>query len=238
MPIQVICPGCHVRFSVADQHGGKQGPCPKCKELITIPKPEEEIVVHAPDHSEAGSVGVGGRHALKTYGRKETKFKPLWFAGIAGAVLATVFLAILMRSGDSTPAGWILALGAISLGPPLAWAGYTFLRDAELEAYSGSSLWIRAVVCGLVFALLWGVYLFVGEQLFGDKDFSTPLVLETWQTLTLAAGVAAIGTFAAFVAFDLEPTVGVVHFALYFGTTILLRLLLGLAALPGLGAGG
>ena len=36
--------------------------------------------------------------------------------------------------------------------PPIAWAGYTFLRDDELEAYRGVNVAIRALACGLVFA--------------------------------------------------------------------------------------
>ena len=67
MPINVTCPGCLKRFSVADKFAGKQGPCPKCKKIITIPKKEDQVVIHAPDHSEAGAVGAGGRHVLKTY---------------------------------------------------------------------------------------------------------------------------------------------------------------------------
>ena len=54
MPIHVVCPSCHARFKVGDQHGGKTGACPKCKGQIQIPKAEDEIIIHAPD-SEAGA---------------------------------------------------------------------------------------------------------------------------------------------------------------------------------------
>jgi hypothetical protein len=37
------------------------------------------------------------------------------------------------------------------------------------------------------------------------------------------------------VAFDFEPITGFFHFALYFGATILLRAVMGLDMLPGLG---
>jgi hypothetical protein len=40
MPIQVVCPSCKTSFKVSDQFAGKQGPCPKCKAPIRIPKPE------------------------------------------------------------------------------------------------------------------------------------------------------------------------------------------------------
>ncbi|HQU46767.1 MAG TPA: hypothetical protein PK867_28445, partial [Pirellulales bacterium] len=38
MPIQVVCPSCKTNFKVSDQFAGKQGPCPKCKAPIRIPK--------------------------------------------------------------------------------------------------------------------------------------------------------------------------------------------------------
>ena len=84
MPIQVTCPGCLKRFSVADKFAGQKGPCPKCKQIITIPKKEDEVVIHAPDHSEAGAVGASGRNVLKTFKRKDTKFQPLVFTAVIG----------------------------------------------------------------------------------------------------------------------------------------------------------
>src|SRR4029078_3445076 len=84
-------------FSVGDKFAGKQGPCPKCKAVITIPKPADEVVIHAPEHSEAGAIGVGGRHALKTYKRQDTKFKPLVFTAVAGSVLVTLLVSLVMR---------------------------------------------------------------------------------------------------------------------------------------------
>ena len=40
----------------------------------------------------------------------------------------------------------VLGIGAVLLAPPLVLAGYSFLRDDELEPYSGRALWIRAGV--------------------------------------------------------------------------------------------
>src|SRR3954471_19717276 len=102
MPIPVTCPGCLKRFSVADKFAGKQGPCPNCKKTITIPKLEDQVVIHAPEHSEAGAVGAGGRHALKTYKRTDTKFKPLMFTAVIGAVLVAILIALVLRSQAQT----------------------------------------------------------------------------------------------------------------------------------------
>lgn len=234
MAIHVICPGCHARFSVADKFAGQTGPCPKCKGKITIPKVEDQVVIHAPEHSEAGAVGAGGRHVLKTYKRKDTKFQPLIFTGVIGAVLVALMVALVLRSTGSVEV-WMKALGAIVLGPPLAWAGYTFLRDPELEAYKGTSVAIRSVACGLVYALLWGVYWWVGGYIGGPDAFTKGM--EMYQLGILVALVLAIGTFAAYVSLDLEPGSAFFHAAMYFGVTVVLRLVAGLSALPGLGAG-
>jgi hypothetical protein len=233
MPINVTCPGCMKRFSVADKFAGQKGPCPKCKTVITIPKKEEEVVIHAPEHSEAGAVGVGGRHALKTYKRKDTKFQPLVFTGVVGFVLVALLIALVLRStGEIEP--WLKAVAAAVLGPPLAWAGYTFLRDAELEGYSGMPLIIRSLACGLVYALLWGVFTFLGNRFFGDQFTSG---LEIWQMVVLIVPIFAAGTLAAYAAFDLEPGSAFFHCAMYFAVTVLLRFVAGLPVIPGVGAG-
>lgn len=230
MPINVICPGCHARFKVADKFAGQQGPCPKCKALITIPKPEDEVVIHAPEH-EAGAVGVSGRHALKTYKRRDTKFRPLVFAAVIGSVLAILLVALVVRGMQDQPT-WLLAAAAALLGPPAAWAGYTFLRDDELEGYDGPALVIRATACGLVYALLWGVYMFVGGQVWGWDAMAGGL--EIWQMIVLGALALGIGTGAAYVSLDLDAGSGFFHCAMYFGITVLLRAIIGLPAVPGL----
>jgi hypothetical protein len=232
MPIQVTCPGCLKRFSVAEKFAGQKGPCPKCKQIITIPKLEEQVVIHAPEHSEAGAVGAGGRHVLKTYKRKDTKFQPLLFTAVIGAVLVALLMALVIRS-SGPPELWLKALAAALLGPPLAWAGYTFLRDPELEAHQGTGLIIRSLACGLVYALLWGVFWFLGDRFFGPDAMKKGL--QIFQMIVLVVPIFAAGTLAAFASFDLEPGSAFFHCALYFAVTVLLRLVANLPAVPGLG---
>jgi hypothetical protein len=234
MPINVTCPGCMKRFSVADKFAGQKGPCPQCKTVITIPKKEEEVIIHSPEHSEAGAVGAGGRHVLKTYRRADARFQPLVFTGVIGFVLVALLIALVVRSAGA-PETWLKALAAVLLGPPLAWAGYSFLRDPELEGYQGTAFATRSIACGLVYALLWGVYWFIAFHWGGPDAFTKGL--EVFQLVVLAAIVLGIGTFAAYVSFDLEPGSAFFHTAMYFAVTILLRLVAGLPALPGLATG-
>jgi hypothetical protein len=232
MPIQVTCPGCLKRFSVADKFAGQKGPCPKCKALIVIPKKEDEIVIHAPEHSEAGAIGTGGRHVLKTYKRTDTKFQPLLFTGVIGFVLVAILVALVIRSVGA-PEVWLKTLAAVVLGPPIAWAGYTFLRDPELEAHRGLSLALRSAICGLVFALLWGIYWFIAYKWGGTEAFTKGMPI--FQLVLLSLIVVGIGTFAAFASFDLEPGSAFFLCAMYLALTVVLRLIAHLPALPGLG---
>jgi hypothetical protein len=235
MPIQVTCPGCHTRFTVGDQHAGKTGACPKCKAQITVPKKEDEVVIHAPE-LEAGAKDAKGRSVLKPLRRKEAKFKLTTFAVVVGLALLTVAVTWLLGRNDlGDNLIWVLAVGAMLLGPPLAYAGYTFLRDDELGYYQGKSVVVRSVACGLVYALLWGVYVFVGRQVFGNEEFDTK-GLEMVQIAGLAIPTMIVGAGTAFVCFDLEMITGFFHYALYFVVTIGLRFVMHLPLLPGMGS--
>lgn len=233
MAIQVTCPNCLTRFAVADQHAGKEGPCPKCKGRIKIPTLEEQVVVIAP--TDTGPKDAKGRSVLKTIKWRDTEFQPVVAAAVAAVVLLVLLGALLVRvsSPELKNNLGLLAAGAAVVGPLSAWAGYTFLRDAELEPFRGGELWLRALGCGAVYALLWGLYIFVAGYI-GESDWQKN-GLEVWQMLVPSAMVIGFGILAAFVALDLEPTVGFVHCAMYFAITIGLRLVVGLSAIPGLG---
>ncbi len=233
MPIPVTCPSCHTRFKVGDQHAGKTGPCPKCKKPIQIPELGDEVVIHAPE-LEAGAKDSKGRSVLKPIKRKEAKFSLNITVVTTGLVLLSVAIAWLLgRSDLGDNQLWALAGGAILLGPLLAYAGYTFLRDDELGIYEGSAAIIRAVACGLVYALLWGVYIFLGSQVFGNEAFEEGL--EMVQIVGLGVVSMGIGAFAAFVCFDFDFLTGFFHYMLYLLVTIGLRFVMGLPFIPGMG---
>ena len=66
-------------------------------------------------------------------------------------------VAVLVRFfvSDKLP---VAAAGAVPPASLLCIAAYSFLRDQELEAYTGKSLYLRAALCGLAYALLWAAY--------------------------------------------------------------------------------
>lgn len=228
MAIQVTCPGCLKRFSVGDQFAGKQGPCPKCKTLITIPKPEEQVIIHAPVE---GPTDAKGRPILKTEKTKDAKFQPIIAGAVGAVVLATLLVAFVLRGKSAEDLIPVLVGGAILLGPLVAWSGYAFLRDSELEPYRGGELWLRAAACGLAFALAWLAFWYVARQI--SPDYVKEGML-TWQLLVCSAIAFVIGTIAAFAALDLEPLNAFFLCAMYFVLTVMLRLILDLPALPGL----
>ena len=105
MPIRVICPGCHTRFKVGDQHAGKTGACPKCKGQIEIPESDDEVVIHAPE-LEAGAKDAHGRSVLKPIARKEAKFQVNATIAIVGLAILAIAIAFLTGKSDlaTTPA--------------------------------------------------------------------------------------------------------------------------------------
>jgi hypothetical protein len=233
MPIHVICPSCHARFKVGDQHAGKTGACPKCKGQIQIPAASDEVVIHAPE-SEAGAKDAKGRNVLKPIKRKETKFQLNTALMVGGAVILTVAIAFLLGNSKEQLKDvmtYILAAGAILLGPPLAYAGYSFLRDDEKGSFEGKDLLVRCLAAGLVFAATWGVYAYLDAMLFRASPEEK---LEIMNIGILVAVAAGIGTFTAFVAFDFDPITAFFLFAMYFGATVLLRFVMGLDFLPGM----
>lgn len=220
MAIDVICPGCHARFRVSDKFGGKKGPCPKCKEIIRVPDASEQVVIHAPEHSEMGAKNAAGQYVLKPIEREQTRVQPLVVAGIVALSLVVVVLAFLLRGVEDKTL--FLAIGAVLLAPPLALGGYTFLRDDELEPYTGRSLAVRTLLCSLVYAGLWGAYAYVYTLIYGDAPALA------WNVLPLAAVILLIGGGTAFVCYDLDFGSGLFHYCFYLLVTILLRMAMGL----------
>jgi len=225
MPIQVTCPGCHKRFTVSDKYAGQKGPCPKCKTQIQIPDKSQEVVIHAPE--EFGPKDAKGTAVLKPIARREAKFSTPAAVLIGAAVVAVLVVALILRGPivrgqKGAYLEWVLGAGAVLLGPMLAYSGYSFLRNEELEPHRGRALLLRSLICGVGYAALWGAYALVVQLgLPGEK-------IELFQLLIIAPIMIALGGGIAFASMDLDFGTGLIHYAFYLVATVVLRLIMGL----------
>jgi hypothetical protein len=217
---------------VSEKFAGKQGPCPKCKTVINIPKASEEVKIHSPaDFAGTAAKDQAGRPVFKPIAREETKVKPQWVAAIAAGVLITLGAAWMLgrasRLDDGTAdiSGFVLGIGAILVSVPLVIAGYSVLRNQELEPYRGQELLLRSAICGICYAALWGVYAILKAKGIVADDSG----LETW--IFTGPPIIAAGGGVAFLSLDMEYGNGVLHYSFYLGATVLLRLIMGLHAL-------
>jgi hypothetical protein len=223
MPIPVICPGCKAQFTVSDQFAGRTGPCPKCKQPITIPAAVvKTVTIHEPEAPTAGSA-TAGRPPLAPIKRVEKPVTSLAFAATAAGAVATMLLAWLAGAtfAPEKPPDWLLAVGGFLVAIPSAALGYVGIRDRELEPYRGRALLVRTLICAAVYAGLWCAKgILPAEQ-----------TAEMWQWLYLGPLLFVPGVIAAMAAFDLDQGRAVAHVSLYAMFTSLLRWLAGLAPL-------
>jgi hypothetical protein len=220
MPIPVICPGCQARFTVSDQFAGRTGPCPKCKQPITIPAAVvKAVTIHEPDVPATSSAATG-RPPLAPIRRLDKPISTVAFVAIGAGLVAAMLLSWLapMFFHPAPIPAWVLAAVAFGLAVPCAFLGYIGVRDRELEPYAGRSLLVRSLVCGAVYAGLW-----CAKGLLPAESTA-----EMWQWLYLGPLFFVPGAIAAMATFDLDQGRAVAHFSLYAMFTVFLRWLAGL----------
>ncbi len=220
MSIRVVCTGCMKSFDVSDKFAGRSGKCPNCKGDITIPKKEDEVVVHGGE--DFGPEDGAGRPVLKPIERTDAKVSPIITTVIVLAVILVFALAFVFRGmSENGPPLIVLILGALGLGPALAMGGYSFLRDQELEPYRGKELWIRSLLCGLGYAAVWGAFAYLKWYLFEGE-------LESFHLAFLVPAMVALGGGVALISLDMEYISGAIHFGFFLIVTVLLRWIMGL----------
>jgi hypothetical protein len=227
MPIPVTCPSCHARFQVSEKFAGKKGPCPKCKKPISIPKLEQQVKID--DRAHGGTKDAAGKLVLKPITRSESKLGKGALAGIGVGVLVAIGAAFgigMMYEDKTAIPGWLLGAGAFLLAPPLAIAGYGFLRDDELEAHTGTGLILRALACSVGYAALWILYYLlvpVEYRRLGDDPIIAAIVI---------APFLAIGAMIGLASFDLDLGNAVMHYMVYVIVCIVLTLIMGWPMIP------
>jgi hypothetical protein len=220
MAIDVTCPGCKTRFQVSDKFAGKKGPCPKCKVVIQVPEKKDEVIIHAPEVS--GPTDSRGVAVLQPIFREEVRLPVPLIVGIVLSVVVVLVMALVLRlqfPGGKIPEG-LTILGSILLAPPLVFAGYTFLRDDELEPYRGLPLVLRLIPCSIVYPLLWGIYWFA----FWYLEIPPQLI----HMVFVVPAMVALGAVTAQASLDLEFGPAALHYALYLVSMVVLRLIMGM----------
>ncbi len=220
MPISVLCPGCQTRFNVSEKFAGKQGPCPKCKKVITVPDvAAEEIKVHAPE-AYGGAKDAKGRPVLKPIARVQRKLSPTLIVAIVGAIVLTLAVAFMMRLAPDDSKVLIAAVGLAIVSPALALAAYSFLADDEGDPYRGRALLLRCLLCGWAYALLWAVYWPLAAN-----DIITG---EIWQWVFVIPVFVAAGAGISFATLDLDFGNAALHYCFFLFVTIFLRFAIGM----------
>ena len=226
MSIRVTCNKCHTRFNVSEKFAGKEGPCPKCKTKIRVPKPSDEIRIEAP--KSKGPTDTKGRAIVDPILRKETVLSSVQIVLLVAGLVGFLALAFAMRFAgieEDASTWWVLlGLGALLLAVPLIFVTYHIIRDNDLEPFSGFELWKRIAICSVVFAITWialpaAAYAFDGQYWIGS-----------WALASLA--MFGAGAVASMGSFEFDWLLGVVHYGLYFAIAIIGRWLAGLPALP------
>jgi hypothetical protein len=117
---------------------------------------------------------------------------------------------------------WLRLAGLLVVSPPLVVAGYSFLREEELEPYRGKWLWLRATVCALVYVALWAGLWAVLEYV--PRDVTST----AWNWIFVGPPFFVIGAGAAFATLDLDFGSGFFHYCFYLLVTMALGAVAGL----------
>jgi hypothetical protein len=193
--------------------------------VITVPAAADEIEIPEPE-PEDDAKEENNFAEFKPLARAETHLRPVLAAGVVLTVVLVIALAFILRGSNAKSSSLLLGCGAVVLAPLLVLAGYTILRNQELEPYQGAALAARVAVCATVYAVLWGVLWGLKHWLLAGDE-----ALESWSTLYLLVPPLTIGSAAAWATLDLDLGSGFFHYCLYLGACVLLRLTMGLAAL-------
>jgi len=230
MSIQITCSKCFTRFNVSEKFAGQKGPCPKCKAVITIPAANQEVVVH---EAATGPKDATGRPILKPIFRQDAPITAIhWtIVGCSAFVMLTVAVVGRAMYPPAEFPGWGLGFGALLCGVPAALVGYILLRDPEAGGFRGLEFWVRTAACAAGFAVLWAMSPLMA---FAFKEpVANPTLLS--QSVALAFLILAGGGLSL-LAFEFDYLMGIVHSVSFLALCVVMRLIAGLSAVPGLGS--
>lgn len=261
MPIQVTCPGCKATFSVSEKFAGKQGPCPKCKAPIQVPKvaaaanpagaatvsktavagkpaavePPVDVKIHGPEEAAKTGKTKTGHPTSKPLLRTDARLTWKLLLFVVGTTTLLFVAAYFGRTVVAGPAPLydsqlnnadavsahrmafikVYALRAVALlaiGWPIVIAGYTVLRDDELEPYRGRGLHLRTLYCLIGYLASWGIYAWIPDD----------LRQETYLWILLVPMVVLPAAVTAYFTLDLDFFGSTMHACFFFLVTLML----------------
>ena len=202
--IFVTCSQCRGRFQADEKHAGKAVPCPKCKNMLRIPLPEDDIVIHGGEMFNNGPKDSKGRVVLQPIERVETRWSWLYascvLVGLAVFLTATWFLRGVFASIPTLSYGGILLL-ALAYVP----GAYHIFRDADLEPYRGKSLGVRVLIVTAVYVILWLILDYV------LKLFGGPIEIYWW--FFVAPPILFVGALASDLTLEFPFGDALLHYA-------------------------
>ncbi|MDR1382504.1 MAG: hypothetical protein LBJ67_01455 [Planctomycetaceae bacterium] len=221
MAIDVTCPGCFKRFQVSDRYAGHKGHCPSCNTIITIPK--EQVKIHAPDELQPDGKTIKGRVILKPIDRNVAVIGVKEWGIIVLCAIGAFGLAFLVNHFRETIGRWgvdaIAAIGMVAVAFGMSIFGYVLLRSGdELEYHEGIELYKRAGMCSGTYALLWVLF----EIIVAHVGLQGTILY--WFFLIPFVTVCIIASYGLF---DLDYSIAVAHYLLFFVAVLFLRWAIG-----------
>ena len=218
MSLHVICSGCLKRFQVNVRFAGKQGPCPNCGTIISIP--DESVKMHSTDGEETAKEDQRNA-SLHPIPRNDLVFEPDQVKRCTAAVLTVLLLAgtlgcIPMYAGIRSIVG---TLGLCFVAFPLTLFGYHMARSREqIFAFTGKELYWRTGTVAAGYVLLW----------VGFEYFLAIIHADGFISMLYLMAFAVLAVFLVQPLLEMERSDAFLHFCIFGLSVIILRFLMGL----------
>jgi hypothetical protein len=217
MPLHVICPGCLKRFQVSDRFAGKQGPCPNCNTIISIP----DAPVRMHDTEEGELEKHGGQRALyRPIPRIDMDFDLVQTGQYALSVVSILFFTVGLGwiSMPVTLRSLLGFAGLCAVAFPLTLFGYQVMRDREqLFIFTGRELYRRAAITAASYVFLWIVFEYM-------LITSGAEAVVSW---IYFAAFACLGSLITHAVFEMNQGGAFLHYCIFGFSIALLRFFIG-----------
>jgi hypothetical protein len=217
MSLHVICPGCLKRFQVSARFAGRQGPCPNCGPILTIPK--ESVTMHGADETESEKAKKR-KLALRPISHLDLELDPIRAGRYALGVLGVLLLAFLL---GCIPMGTVLrsflgVLGLCLVAFPLTLFGYKVIRDQEQIFFlTGEDLYRRAGIVAAGYVILW----------LGFEVFLTAIPAGAFVSVLYFTAFAVLATLLVHPLLEMEMWNAFLHCCIFCFAVVLLRFFIG-----------